>query len=72
MDADKKERHFIINPAYSDRQENPHFEMDVVACGKDGLINMIEVGGKEVEEKIIVAALEEAGKEIWKLQEWQK
>ena len=64
--------HFIINPEYSDRQENPHFEMDVVACGKDGLINMIEVGGKEVDEKVVVAALEETSTEILKLQEWQK
>src|SRR3990167_3479491 len=64
--------HFIINPQYSDRQENPEFEMDLVACGKDGLINMIEVGGKEVGEKTIVGGLEEATKEIEKLQEWQK
>ncbi|HEY4517755.1 MAG TPA: hypothetical protein VJI74_02600, partial [Candidatus Paceibacterota bacterium] len=64
--------HFIINPQYSDRQENPEFEMDLVACGKDGLINMIEVGGKEVGEKTIVAGLEEAGKEIEKMQAWQK
>ena len=64
--------HFIINPQYSDRQENPHFELDLVACGKDGLINMIEVGGKEAEEKTVVAALEEASKEIERLQEWQK
>ena len=64
--------HFILNPQYSDRQENPEFEMDLVACGKDGLINMIEVGGKEVDEKTVVSALEEARKEIEKLQEWQK
>ena len=63
--------HFIINPQYSDRQENPHFEMDLVACGKDGLINMIEVGGKEVGEQTVVAALEEASREIEKLQKWQ-
>ena len=75
--------HFIINPHYSDRQANPHFELDLVACGKGlpaaqggaqvgGLINMIEVGGKEIDEKTVVAALEEAGKEIERLQEWQK
>ncbi len=68
----KDTNHLIINPIYKDRQENPEFEMDVVACGKDGLINMIEVGGKEVKEEIIVAALEEAQKEIEKLQTWQK
>ena len=64
--------HLIINPIYKDRAENPEFEMDLVACGKDGLINMIEVGGKEVQEGVIVAGLEEASKEIEKLQEWQR
>lgn len=64
--------HLIINPIYKDRQENPEFEMDLVACGKDKLINMIEVGGKEARETVIVAALEEAGKEIEKLQKWQE
>src|SRR3989344_3217462 len=62
----------IINPIYKDRAENPEFEMDLVACGKDGLVNMIEVGGKEVQESVIVAGLEEAEKEIEKLQKWQK
>src|SRR3989344_5838167 len=64
--------HLIINPAYKDRAENPEFEMDLVACGKDSLVNMIEVGGKEVQEAVIVAGLEEASKEIEKLQAWQK
>ena len=58
--------HLIINPVYKDRAENPEFEMDLVACGKDGLVNMIEVGGKEVKESVIVAGLEEASKEIEK------
>lgn len=64
--------HLIINPVYKDRQENPEFEMDLVACGKDGLVNMIEVGGKEVQEGVIIAGLEEAEREIEKLQAWQK
>ncbi|HBV01270.1 MAG TPA: polyribonucleotide nucleotidyltransferase [Candidatus Taylorbacteria bacterium] len=64
--------HLIINPIYKDRAENPEFEMDLVACGKDGLVNMIEVGGKEVQESVIVVGLEEASKEIEKLQTWQK
>ncbi len=68
----KNANQLIINPIYTNRQENPEFEMDVVACGKDGLINMIEVGGKEVQEGVIVSALEEASKEIEKLQTWQK
>jgi len=68
----KDTNHLIINPIYKDRSENHEFEMDLVACGKDGLINMIEVGGKEVQEGVIVAGLEEASKEIEKLQAWQK
>ena len=68
----KDTNHLIINPIYKDRAENPEFEMDLVACGKDGLVNMIEVGGKEVQESVIVAGLEEAEKEIEKLQKWQK
>ena len=64
--------HLIINPIYKDRAENPEFEMDLVACGKDGLVNMIEVGGKEGQESVIVVGLEEASKEIEKLQTWQK
>jgi len=63
--------HLIINPVYKDRAENPEFEMDVVVCGKDGLVNMIEVGGREVQEGIIVSGIEEAAKEIEKLQAWQ-
>ncbi|MEK7087675.1 MAG: polyribonucleotide nucleotidyltransferase [Patescibacteria group bacterium] len=62
----------IINPVYKDRQGNPEFEMDLVACGKDGLINMIEVGGREVQEGVALAGLEEASREIEKLQTWQK
>ncbi|TSC83703.1 MAG: polyribonucleotide nucleotidyltransferase [Parcubacteria group bacterium Gr01-1014_17] len=46
--------------------------LDLIACGKDNAINMIEVGGKEIEEKTVVAALEEAQKEIVKLQAWQE
>ena len=45
--------------------------MDIVACGKDGLINMIEVGGREVQESAIVGT-PEASEEIEKLQAWQR
>ena len=68
----KDVNNLIINPVYKDRAENPEFEMDLVACGKDGLVNMIEVGGKEIQESVIVAGLEEASREIEKIQTWQK
>ena len=39
---------FIINPTYKERE---HMELDILACGKDGTINMIEVGAKEASEE---------------------
>ncbi|MDP3661518.1 MAG: polyribonucleotide nucleotidyltransferase, partial [bacterium] len=46
-------------------------DFDLIACGTEECINMIEVGGKEIEEKALIAALTEAQKEIEKLQVWQ-
>ncbi|HJN62738.1 MAG TPA: polyribonucleotide nucleotidyltransferase [Candidatus Paceibacterota bacterium] len=63
------EEEFIVNPTYPER-DNAHFDM--IACGKDDNINMIEVGGKEVSENFTTDALKKASQEIEKLQEWQK
>ncbi|MFM2340056.1 MAG: hypothetical protein RLZZ360_692 [Candidatus Parcubacteria bacterium] len=49
----------IINPTYSDR-ENSLFDFEVLACGKEGTINMIETSAHEVSESDIVAILEAA------------
>jgi len=62
---------FVINPTYSFR-EAPETVLDLTACGKDGLINMVEIGGKEVPEKTVVKALETASFEIERLQEFQR
>lgn len=62
---------FIINPAYGIR-ENPDYEFDLVACGKDGLITMIEVGSNEIDNKTFISALEIASAEIEKIQVFQK
>ncbi|MEK7182453.1 MAG: polyribonucleotide nucleotidyltransferase, partial [Patescibacteria group bacterium] len=67
----KDEKNIIINPTYVHRK-NGVFEMDLLACGKDGNINMIEVGSKEVPESFVVEALKSASAEIEKMQEWQK
>jgi polyribonucleotide nucleotidyltransferase len=61
----------IINPTYSWR-ENPEAEFELVACGKDGKINMIELGGNETNETNALAALSFASQEIERLQEFQK
>uniref|UniRef100_A0A7V6CE49 Polyribonucleotide nucleotidyltransferase n=1 Tax=Thermodesulfobacterium geofontis TaxID=1295609 RepID=A0A7V6CE49_9BACT len=45
---------FLINPTYEERQKA---DLDlVVACSKDAIV-MVEGGGKEVEEKVIIDAL---------------
>jgi len=67
----KGDLNFTVNPTYAVRDE-PDFEMDLTACGKDGKINMIELGGKEVGEAVIREALEKAREEIERIQEFQK
>lgn len=65
-----KNEGFHVNPNYKQREESG-ISFDLVACGKDGLINMIEVGGKEVSEDDVNKALEKASEEIEKIQSWQ-
>ena len=60
-----------VNPNYIQRSETME-RMDLLACGKDGLINMIEVGAKEISEKTLEDGLKTASQEIEKIQAWQK
>jgi len=62
---------FITNPTYKEREAEGS-RMDLLACGKDGLINMIEVGASEVTEDTLEKALHKASEEIEKIQAWQK
>ena len=62
---------FIVNPTYVQRTEGVEV-LDLLACGKDGLINMIEVGAKEVSEETLEKGLARASEEIEKIQAWQK
>lgn len=64
--SDKK---YIINPPHADKAG---LELDLFACGKDNLINMIEAGSHEIGEGTMKEALEEAQKEIEKLQTFQE
>lgn len=65
-----KNENFHVNPNYKTRDE-VGVSFDLVACGKDGLINMIEVAGNEVSEDVINQALSKASEEIEKIQNWQ-
>ena len=62
---------FVVNPAHSTRftQET---KLDLLACGRDNTINMIEVGSKEISEDEVTNALVLATLEHAKLQMWQE
>jgi len=62
---------FIINPTYKEREEKD-MVLDVLACGKDRMINMIEVGAHEVSEEDVANAFVQATAEHDKILEWQK
>lgn len=47
----------VINPTYNDRISGV-MDFEILACGKDGLINMIETGANEIKEDDVVAVLE--------------
>lgn len=61
----------VFNPTYSERKEGA-LSLEVLACGKDGNINMIETAGQEISEAEIVSALNEAVKVNNTLEAFQK
>ena len=67
---EKGKSEFIINPTYKIRDAET-YRADIVACGKNGNINMIEVGGKEIAEGELVAALKKSIEEIERLEKFQ-
>ena len=60
----------VINPMYTEREAGI-LTYEVLACGKDNTINMIETAGFEISEGEVVHALEHAVTLITKLQEFQ-
>ena len=61
---------FIFNPSQKSRAEG--FEYDLIVCGKDEKINMIEAVAYQIPEDVIASALAKAETEIAKLEAWQK
>lgn len=64
----KENGEFVINPTYTQRDAAT---LDVLACGKDGTINMIEVGAHEASEEDVAAAFVKAVEEHNKLLAFQ-
>ncbi|MDP3902218.1 MAG: polyribonucleotide nucleotidyltransferase, partial [bacterium] len=60
---------FVINPMYTERESS---DLDSVVCGKDGHINMVEAGAKEVPEEIVAESFDAAMKEIAAIEDFQK
>ncbi len=61
----------VINPLYSEREDGL-LSYEILACGKDGSINMIETMGSEIQEAEVVKALERAVSLNTALEEFQK
>ncbi len=61
----------ILNPTYLDREEGK-LQFEVLSCGKDGRINMIETAAHEVAEADIVAVLEATTQVHRELEAWQR
>lgn len=66
-----KNSNFEINPTYTQRNTDK-YDMDLLVCGKDEKINMIEIGSNEIDESDIIKAMEIAKTELSKLQEFQE
>ncbi len=62
---------FIINPTYVQR-ESESLALDLLACGKDSTINMIEVAAREAQEDEIAAGFARSVEEHNALIVWQE
>jgi len=60
---------WIVNPVYSEIEESI---IDIVAAGTEEAILMVEAGGKEVPEGVVLEAIERAHSEIKKIVNIQK
>lgn len=67
----KQNGNWEVNPSYMFR-DHDEAQVDLLVCGKDGLVNMLEVAAGEVSEDILDEGCREAVKEIKKLEAFQK
>ncbi len=61
----------VVNPTYHDRTGGK-LTFDSLVCGKDNLINMIEIGSREISNETAVASLTKASQVIGELQAFQE
>ena len=70
----RQDNTWVTLPSFKVEEGTEVIEGDctLVVCGKDGHVNMIEMGGKEIPEDAVMTGLTYASKEIEKLQKFQK
>lgn len=61
----------VVNPSYEFRNSDD-VEIETLACGRDGMINMIEMAGKEAPDEVAMNTLVRASEEIEKIVSWQE
>ncbi len=66
----KATQELILNPTYQDRDEGL-LDLEILACGKDGTINMIETNAYEVGESDISNILKTSTSIHQQLEDWQ-
>jgi len=66
----KADGEILINPSYAERENNA-LDFEVLTCGKDGTINMIETSANEMREPDVVAILEAATSLHQQIEQWQ-
>lgn len=64
-------KELVINPTYEERLQKA-LDVEVLACGKDGTINMIETGAYEASEAEIIEMLTLAKTHHQAIEAWQK
>lgn len=67
----KESGEVIVNPTYTERKEDL-LDFEVLSCGKDRTINMIETAANEVSEADIVSVFEASVEIHQQLEHWQK
>jgi polyribonucleotide nucleotidyltransferase len=63
-------KNLVVNPTYIDRTEKK-LDIEVIACGKDGTINMIETGAYEAGESDIMEIFTLATTHHRAIEDWQ-
>jgi polyribonucleotide nucleotidyltransferase len=67
----KSSGEFIVNPTYAERNTDDS-ALDLLVCGKNGLVNMIEVGAKEATEEKLETGMAKALQVISEIEKFQE